>query len=105
MESTVSQNAGKNNPQISQQTVYYSKGNGGNINKWLYAIIALLLVVLAGGGYYFYNQNKQKEEGFQQKLIADSMARDSITKVEEAQLSSIEQTNEENSLQSEQQSS
>ncbi|MBR6179807.1 MAG: SPOR domain-containing protein [Prevotella sp.] len=105
MESAVSQNAGKNNPQISQQPVYHNKGKGGNINKWLYAIIALLLVVLAGGGYYFYNQNKQKEEGFQQKLIADSMARDSITKVEEAQLSSIEQTNEENSLQSEQQSS
>ena len=47
----------------------------------MYGIIALLLVALFGGGYYFYNQNKQKE-GFQKQLVADSIARDSIGKVE-----------------------
>ena len=64
----------------------------GNGNKWLYGIIALLLAALAGGGFYFYSKNKQQEETFQQKLVADSIARDSIAKVEQARQDSIEKT-------------
>lgn len=79
---------------LNQQPVYNDEGNGGNSNKWLFAIIALLLLALAGGGYYFYDKNKQVEQEMQQqqqKLIADSIARDSIAKVEEIRQDSIEQ--------------
>ena len=96
-------NANMEQQPMPQPPEYY-EGNG-NSNKWLYGIIALLVVVLVGGGYYIYDKNKQEEEDYQQNLIADSIVRASITKVEKARLNSIEQTNEENSLQSEQQSS
>lgn len=82
----------------SDMPVYYEEK--GHTNKWLYAIIALLLAALAGGGYYFYDRNKQIEKEYQQKLITDSIARDSnskdsIVKVETARQDSIEQVNEE----------
>ncbi len=79
---------------MNQQPVYNDGDNSGNSNKWLYAIIALLLLALAGGGYYFYDKNKQMVHDMQQqqqKIIADSIARDSVAKVEEARQDSIEQ--------------
>ncbi len=79
---------------MNQQPVYNDGDNCGNSNKWLYAIIALLLLVLACEGYYFHDKNKQVDKNMQQqqqKFIADSIARDSIAKVEEARQDSIEQ--------------
>lgn len=93
----------QHNDDISRQPTSYNKDNSGNNNKWLYGIIALLLAALAGGGYYFYDKNKQQEKAYQQKLITDSITRDSIAKAETTQLNSIEQEHEENSLQSAQQ--
>lgn len=101
-ENTVRHNTGMNNQQPDQQPVYYDEGNDGNNNKWLYAIIALLFLVLAGGGYYFYNQNKQQEEKFQQKLITDSITRDSIAKAEDQRLDSIEQASSKSKAQAQQ---
>ena len=92
MKQNVEQHNVNMNPQpMHQQPVYYEEGNGGNSNKWLYAVIALLLATIAGGGYYFYDKNKQQEENYQQKLLTDSIARDSIAKVEQARQDSIEQ--------------
>ena len=90
-ESAAQQNVNMNQHSMNQQPVYYDEGNNGNSNKWLYGIIALLLAAMAGGGYYFYDKNKQQEKDYQQKLVADSIARDSIAKVEEARQDSIEQ--------------
>ena len=83
-------NANVNQQPMSQQSVYFGEGNSGN-NKWLFGVIALLLAALVCGGYYFYDKNKQVENDFQQKLVADSIARDSIAKVEKARQDSIEQ--------------
>ena len=87
------------NTNVDQPPVYYEEGNNGNNNKWLYGIIVLLLAVLAGGGYYFYDKNKQVEKVYQQKLITDSIARDSIAKVEKARQDSIEEAYEANQKQ------
>ena len=103
-ESDVQMQTNRNQQPMHQQPIYYGDGNRRNNNKWLYAVIALLLAAIAGGGYYFYDRNKQVEKEYQQKLISDSIARDSKAK-EKAQLNSKEQTDEENSLQSEQPSS
>ena len=104
-ESVAQQNANMNQRSINQQPVFYDEGNSGNSNKWLYGIFALLFAVLVIGGYCFYSKIKQQDKDYQQKLVADSIARDSIAKVEEARLIPVDQAHEENTFQSVQPSS
>lgn len=75
--------------QPDSQPVYYQKKN--NYNKILYAIIALLLAILVIFGLFFLHKNNQMEKDYQQKLMADSLTKDSLVKVEKALQDSIDQ--------------